>query len=123
MKYFNFEEFSRSATATAKGIDNSIPFAAMVNIERLVRLVLDPVRLIWGTPIYVTSGYRSVRLNEEVGGVKNSYHLCYDSHAAADITTGSREENIMLYNAMKKSSLPYLELICEDGGRWLHVAI
>lgn len=123
MKYFSFAEFSRSATAAEKGIDNTIPFAAKVNIERLVRLVLDPVRMAWGAPIYVTSGYRSVRLNVEVGGAKKSYHKCYDDHAAADITTGSRDGNIELYNAIKDSSLPYLELICENDGAWLHIAI
>lgn len=123
MKYFSFAEFSRSATAAEKGIDNTIPFAAKVNIERLVRLILDPVRIIWDAPLYVTSGYRCVRLNEEVGGVPNSYHMCYDDHAAADVTTGTREGNIELYNAMKNSSLPFLELICENGGEWLHVAI
>lgn len=123
MKYFSFAEFSRSATAAEKGIDNTIPFAAKVNIERLVRLILDPVRMAWDAPIYVTSGYRSVRLNVEVGGAKKSYHKCYDDHAAADITTGSRDGNIELYNAIKDSSLPYLELICENGGAWLHIAI
>lgn len=123
MKYFSFAEFSRSATAAEKGIDNTIPFAAKVNIERLVRLILDPVRMAWDAPIYVTSGYRSVRLNVEVGGAKKSYHKCYDDHAAADITTGSRDGNIELYNAIKDSSLPYLELICEGDGAWLHIAI
>lgn len=123
MKYFSFAEFGRSATAAEKGIDNTIPFAAKVNIERLVRLILDPVRIIWGAPLYVTSGYRCVRLNEEVGGAPRSYHMCYDDHAAADVTTGSREGNIELYNAMRESSLPFLELICENGGAWLHVAI
>ena len=123
MKYFSFAEFSRSATAAEKGIDNTIPFAAKVNIERLVRLILDPVRMAWGAPLYVTSGYRCVRLNVEVGGAKKSYHKCYDDHAAADITTGSRDGNIELYNAIKDSSLPYLELICEGDGAWLHVAI
>lgn len=123
MKYFSFDEFSRSATAAEKGIDNTIPFAAKVNIERLVRLVLDPMRMAWDAPIYITSGYRSVRLNVEVGGAKKSYHKCYDTHAAADITTGTRDGNIELYNAIKDSSLPYLELICEGDGAWLHIAI
>lgn len=123
MKYFSFAEFSRSATAAEKGIDNTIPFAAKVNIERLVRLILDPVRIIWDAPLYVTSGYRCKRLNEEVGGAEHSYHMCYDDHAAADVTTGSREGNIELYNEMRSSSLPFLELICENGGAWLHIAI
>lgn len=38
-------------------------------------LFLEMVRLSFGKPIKVNSGFRSAKHNEEVGGVKNSMHL------------------------------------------------
>jgi hypothetical protein len=44
------------------------------NLQRLA-LFLDQLRKAWGSGIRITSGYRSIRLNKEVGGVQNSAHL------------------------------------------------
>ena len=53
--------------------------------------VLDPLREHWGLPIRVTSGYRCPELNEEVGGVEDSWHM---DGCAADITAlGISEEH------------------------------
>lgn len=43
---------------------------------------LDKIRDKWGRPIGVTSWYRPVRVNAEVGGVANSQHI---TGGAADI--------------------------------------
>ena len=45
------------------------------NINALVNNVLDPLRARIGRPIIITSGYRSQRVNELVGGSKTSQHL------------------------------------------------
>lgn len=50
--------------------------------KRLVDL-LDAIRERLGVPVYITSGYRCEAHNEEVGGVRNSYHT---QGLAADIT-------------------------------------
>ena len=52
------------------------------NINALVNNVLDPLRAMIARPIIITSGYRSQRVNELVGGSKTSQHL---SGKAADI--------------------------------------
>lgn len=36
---------------------------------------LDLAEVYYGSPIFVTSAYRTKEHNEEVGGAKNSYHL------------------------------------------------
>ena len=86
MKYFSIAEFLRSDTAEKYQVSN-IPadeelLAVLTNINALVNNVLDPLRAMIGRPIIITSGYRSQRVNELVGGSKTSQHL---SGKAADI--------------------------------------
>ena len=91
MKYFSLSEFSHSDTAVSLGIDNTVPCEYIPKIQHLVHCVLDPIREHWGLPIRVTSGYRCPELNEEVGGVEDSYHV---DGCAADITAlGNNEEH------------------------------
>lgn len=94
MQYFQLNEFTKSVTATRCGIDNSIKDAQVVdNIHNLVHNVLDPARFLLGMPIYVTSGYRCMLLNEMVGGVDDSQHcLGY----AADITCNDNNKLVSI---------------------------
>ena len=86
MKYFSYSEFFKSDVAEKHQVKN-IPDDAQLsqvlgNIKALVLNVLDPLRARIGRPIIITSGYRSQRVNELVGGSKTSQHL---SGKAADI--------------------------------------
>jgi hypothetical protein len=74
-EYFKLEEFTRSQTASELGFFNTPLESDIQNLDLLVSNILDPLRKAWGKPIIVTSGYRVPRLNEAVGGVKNSDHL------------------------------------------------
>ena len=85
MKYFSYSEFFKSDTAVKHRVSN-IPDDAQLsqvlgNIKALVLNVLDPLRARVGRPVIITSGYRSQRVNELVGGSKTSQHL---SGKAAD---------------------------------------
>ncbi len=120
MRYFTFTEFERSETATKYAIDNSIPDKLKYNVAALVDKVLDPLRLAWGKPITVTSGYRCAELNKAVGGVPTSMHL---HGCAADITTGNEVNNRRLYQLAQDLNLPYFELIGQKYDfRWLHIS-
>lgn len=86
MKYFSITEFLCSSVADKYQVSN-IPsdeelLAVLNNIKALVDNVLDPLRTMMGRPIIITSGYRSQRVNELVGGSKTSQHL---TGKAADI--------------------------------------
>ena len=79
MKYFSYSEFFKSDTAEKYQVNN-IPEDAQLsqvlgNIKALVSNVLDPLRAMIGRPIIITSGYRSQRVNELIGGSKTSQHL------------------------------------------------
>ena len=76
MKYFSIAEFFKSDVAEKHQIDN-IPddeqlSQVLGNIRALALNVLDPLRAMIGRPIIITSGYRSQRVNELVGGSKTS---------------------------------------------------
>ena len=79
MKYFSIAEFLRSDTADEYQVSNMPAdeelLAVLNNINALVNNVLDPLRAMIGRPIIITSGYRSQRANELVGGSKTSQHL------------------------------------------------
>lgn len=74
MKYFTFDEFSKSETATLRGINNNIPEEIKSNIEEFVDNILDPMREEWGSGIRITSGYRSPSLNRALNGSPTSVH-------------------------------------------------
>lgn len=122
-KYFTLKELTASDTATRQGIDNTPNWDAVACLRELVVDVLDPIRALWGAPLYVTSGYRCSKLNKAVGGVSNSYHVAGKGCAAADITAGSKKANRKLFEMVEDSEIRFEELICENGGEWLHVAI
>ncbi|MCC8037005.1 MAG: D-Ala-D-Ala carboxypeptidase family metallohydrolase [Bacteroidales bacterium] len=118
MKYFTIKELTRSATADRLGIDNTPDATQVENLTRLVERVLDPAREAYGGPIRVNSGYRCPQLNSAVGGAKRSYHL---QGRAADLNTGTRAGNLRLYKILQ--SLPRSELLWENNGTWIHVAL
>ncbi|MDR2912763.1 MAG: peptidase M15 [Alistipes sp.] len=94
-KYFTLNELFASATAAQQGIDNTPPADTEARLNTLTEKLLDPVRELWDAPLTVNSGYRSPALNRAVGGAARSQHLTGE---AADITTGSRAGNRLLFN-------------------------
>ncbi len=118
MKWFATAEFVRSATADRLGIDNRIPKELLPNVQALVNHVLDPLRDWYGKPIIVTSGYRCPALNKAVKGSATSQHMACE---AADIDTGDRQQNKLLFEYIRKN-LPFDQLLWEHGGDWIHVS-
>lgn len=129
MKYFKLSEFSKSETATAKGIDNTIPKSAEYNIIKLVDAILDPLREAYGKPIIISSGYRCSKLNKEVGGSTTSQHL---TGKAADLQIRYKDgkvntvETRKLYDIIVNNKLPFDQVILEKGTQqnpiWVHVS-
>ena len=125
-KYFTLEEMVASATAKRKGISNKPTDGVAINLQRLVKNVLDPLREAYGHPIIVTSGYRSTALNKAVGGAANSQHT---KGEAADIRTvsDSRADNMKLLRCLLRSGIVFDQVIAEyvdAAGRpdWIHVS-
>lgn len=121
MKYFTIEELTDSSVARQLHIDNTPTAEIKENLTALVRHILDPARTALGKPIRVNSGYRCTLLNTCVGGTQNSQHLRGE---AADICTGSPEENRKLFEILL--NMPFDQLIWERGNShgpaWIHVS-
>lgn len=127
MKYFSIGEMSRSKVADLKGIPNHPNTYQKMNLEKLIDNVLDPIRALYGKPVYVNSGFRSATLNKAVGGAKNSQHM---EGKAADITTGTPEENKKLWDVimflLQEGDISFDQLIYEKpvngNPSWIHIS-
>lgn len=117
-KNFTLEEMVVSQTASRKGIYNVPDKDAVKSLEQLCRKVLEPLRGSLNKSVLVTSGYRSVELNKEIGGSPTSEH-CFGR--ASDIhVPGMTIES--LYQYIKKSKLPFNQLI-QEFDSWVHVSL
>ena len=74
-EFFDLTEMVGSATAAARGIDNTPTPEAIVALRALVTHVLDPLRRWLGVPVLISSGYRSPALNAAIGGAADSQHM------------------------------------------------
>ena len=74
-KHFTLEEFTRSSTAKARGIDNTVPLQFIPSLRNLCETVLEPLREQVKEPVIISSGYRCPALNKAVGGKNTSQHM------------------------------------------------
>ncbi len=122
-EHFTYAELTRSTTAVRKGLSNSPIKEHAANLVQLCNEVLEPLRKLYGRPIRISSGYRSVALNKAVGGSLASHHCL---GMAADIDQGSAAENMKIFNLLKAYGT-FTQLIyefgnLEDGPDWVHVS-
>lgn len=73
-EHFTLEEFLKSQTAARLGINNTPNDTVIRNLQALCHNVLEPVRLNYGRPVMISSGYRSLLLNHRIGGAATSQH-------------------------------------------------
>jgi len=117
-------EFTRSDLAKRLGISNQPTKAHLENIKLLCEKVLEPIREHFDTPIYISSGYRSIELNKKTPGASTTSQ--HSSGEAADIDMdGSIISNADVFNYIKEN-LEFDQLIWEFGTDtnpdWVHVS-
>jgi len=140
-EHFKLTEFTHSATAQAKGIDNSLDVtvsdhAKMIvnNLHQLCVHVLEPLRRHFNIPVTISSGYRNPILNAIIGGVKNSQHIVGE---AADIRPPRRSSQGKPFTELERRTIfsmwfswlmkqDFDQLILEknmkSGIAWIHVS-
>lgn len=117
---FRLPEFTKSPTAIKLGISNNPGSVEVDNLVLLCKHVLQPLRDHYGKPITINSGYRSLQLNQRIGGAKSSQHTLGQ---AADIDTVKDNADLFFHI---RHNLEYDKLIWEFGDHtnpaWVHVS-
>ena len=105
-KHFTLDEMLKSPTAQRLGIDNTPNAEQLENLRDLVEYILEPLRIHYGRPIIVTSGFRCAKLNKAVGGSSTSQHV---KGEAVDIRSVSdrRDDNKEIFDMIREMKLPY----------------
>ena len=92
--HFELKEFTESATARRHGIANEPPFEAVENLKALCVFTLEPLREELGSPLIITSGYRSKAVNDLITHHSStSQHMkgqAADFYVAQGPVSGSR---------------------------------
>jgi len=124
-KHLTFEECTHSDTADKLGIVNNNPNDSVVeNMKLLAEKVFEPIREHFKAPIYVSSMFRGLPLNQAVKGSITSQHC---SGQAMDIDMGDKGKpsNFEIFQYIKKN-LKFDQLIYEFGTdknpAWVHVS-
>lgn len=104
--HFTVEEFAQHAR---RGFDaKPYPEAWIDTRLRPLCGVLEWVREAVGAPIVIVSGYRSPGYNQEIGGARQSQHVC---GRAADIRVAcmsARQLHAVVLNLYRRDALPAL---------------
>lgn len=113
------------ATQTNSGLENIPSGMQMENIKLLCEKVFEPLREWVDAPIKINSIFRSPRVNNAIGGSKNSQHMAMDG-AAMDIDdTFGHKTNKEMFEWIKVN-LTFDQLIHEFGDdnnpAWIHVS-
>jgi len=72
--HFSLSEFTKSQTASRRGIDNTPTDADIERMRLLCENVLEPVRDYYGIPFSPNSGFRSPELCKAIGSKTTSQH-------------------------------------------------
>lgn len=110
--HFSLEEL---IATQHRGIDNAPPEEAVENLRRLSG-TLEEVRMLLG-PLHINSGFRSVELNQAVGGQPTSQH-CHGLAADFIVPRFSLQEST---RRILQQKIGFDQFIYEFGG-WLHIS-
>lgn len=115
--HFTLEELTDSDLAIRKGIDNSPPPEIVSNLY-ILAMGLERARTVLLAPITITSGYRCQRLNESIGGAKNSQHT---QGLAADIKITDMSPIEVCRTLMEHEDFVMFDQLIQEGN-WTHVS-
>jgi hypothetical protein len=121
--HITYAEAIHSNTAKRKQIDNTPNQTQVDAMKLLAEKVFEPLRDWAGGPIKVNSFFRSVVLNEKIGGVASSQH-CKGQAIDIDDVYGYKS-NAEMYKWVKEN-LDFDQMIWEFGTdmqpNWVHLS-
>lgn len=114
---FSLAQLTGSETAEQHGIDNSPPAEVIENLKRLAA-GLEEVRVLLGSSLDISSGYRCPELNAVLGGATTSQHV---RGLAADFVCPGFGSPLEVARAIQTSAIAFDQCILEFG-RWVHLS-
>lgn len=124
-KHFKLSEFTKSSTASVRGIKNVPNEEQVSNLKALCVNVLEPLRQHFDTPVVISSGYRCPALNKAVGGASISQHMTGE---ACDIRIPSLAEGrqwmewIATYTHFDQCIMEHCKNKDGTTSHWIHVS-
>ena len=122
-KHISMKEAVESYTAKRRGIKNVPSEYELVNMTAVAENIFEPLREWVGGPIKINSFFRSVELNQAIGGSSKSQH-CQGRAIDIDDTYGWKT-NAEMYHWIKEN-LDFDQMIWEFGTDenpdWVHIS-
>ena len=120
-KNFVLSEMIRSNTAKRLGIKNEPTKEHLGNMQRLVTLLIQPMRDALG-PIRITSGYRSPSVNSAICGSYKSQH-CKGEALDLQFWSDGKISNKEIYDWVLSSNVEFDQMINEFDFAWIHISL
>lgn len=117
--YFNIKEMTKSQTAELYHIDNNPTEKVIGNLKK-VMYILDMIRVHIGKPILINSGYRCEKLNEMVGGVRNSMHT---KGLAADFRTEEKKDINTMFEFLERNKKKFKIIELINYKTFIHIGV
>lgn len=123
-KNLSLKEMTKSNTAIKRGFSNAPDNRQLANLRGWAINIFQPLRDHFKTAIFISSGFRSLKLNIAIGGSKTSQHSKGEAgDIDADVFKGVTNAEIFHYI---KDNLDFDQLIWEFGDdeepNWVHAS-
>lgn len=115
--HFNLSEFQKG---------DPIPEECIPIFRELCEQILEPIRVEFGKPLIITSGYRSEKQNAEAHGQETSEHIASPTKCAVDFFIEGIGMRFAFDWCRNNPILPFHQLILESGpkgGSIIHCSI
>lgn len=116
-KWFSLEECIRRRKAKLLGLNNQPPAVIVERLKMFLRIVMDPIRELFGVPIDPSSVYRSWPVNTAVGGSATSQHP--EGEACDFNVPGHTVRDVM--RRIIAAGIEFDQLI-DEYGSWVHIS-
>jgi len=116
--HFSLDELTFSETAARKGIDNTPSDDVLDNLYKTAMEMENVRELLGNNPILISSGYRSLSVNELLGSKPTSAHI---RGLAVDFTCPKFGDPHDIVDAIFGSDILYDQIILEFD-LWCHLA-
>jgi hypothetical protein len=118
-------EMIRSDSAKRMKISNNPKPEHLDNMKVLAKMVFEPIRNYFKSPIYISSGYRSEALNKALKGASKTSQHCLGQAIDLDMDGSGNISNSQVFSYIK-DNLDFDQLIWEFGDNynpdWVHVS-